>query len=73
MAINIEVKHRLRELEERINAFAQQNKDVDVAALIAGAERRITELENKYRMLNARLNKKNNKDGDDRDRDPGGT
>lgn len=28
-------------------------------------ENRVRDLENKYRMLNARLNKKNNKDADD--------
>jgi hypothetical protein len=59
---NLEIKHVLRVMQAEIDALKAE-KPVFVAPEPCKCAERVTKLENNYRMLTARLSRKN-KDGD---------
>jgi hypothetical protein len=61
VATTLELKHMIRAMQAEIDAL--KAKPVFVAPEPCKCAERVTKLENSYRMLNARLSRKN-KDGD---------
>jgi hypothetical protein len=62
MATTLELKAQVAELKKRVEELERVKTDLQLPD-DGGVGQRVKELENKYRMLNARLNKNKNNGG----------